>query len=190
MTERQLIARDSKRDIGAELLRAVREMKTGNAARVHRVWTSDGTAMTGAAQYDGSIGSPSRRSAKPSAFAKGAQWSEDGAMAKRKKRAPQKLTRLKPIVALGEGFVLAKTTQKRKSAARGKASESTSVLIRNFAQALKTPGIRRSAIFPKGVRGRFYIYSVDPDDPSQILRIARDGSRSVGLFAGGRFRVR
>ena len=37
MTEKQLAARDSKRDIGAELLEAVREMKAGKAARSHRV---------------------------------------------------------------------------------------------------------------------------------------------------------
>lgn len=37
MTEKQLVARDSKRDIGAELLQAVREMKAGKAARVHHV---------------------------------------------------------------------------------------------------------------------------------------------------------
>jgi len=37
MTEKQLIARDSKRDLAAELLQAVREMKAGKAARVHQV---------------------------------------------------------------------------------------------------------------------------------------------------------
>lgn len=37
MTERQLVARDSKRDLGAELLQAVREMKAGKAIRVHHV---------------------------------------------------------------------------------------------------------------------------------------------------------
>lgn len=37
MTEKQLIARDSKRDLAAELLQAVREMKAGKAARSHRV---------------------------------------------------------------------------------------------------------------------------------------------------------
>ena len=37
MTERKLLARDSKRDIGAELLASVLEMKTGKAGRVHRI---------------------------------------------------------------------------------------------------------------------------------------------------------
>lgn len=37
MTEKQLIARDSKRDLAAELLQAVREMKTDKPTRVHHV---------------------------------------------------------------------------------------------------------------------------------------------------------
>ena len=37
MTEKQLIARDSKRDLATELLQAVREMKAGKPARVHHI---------------------------------------------------------------------------------------------------------------------------------------------------------
>lgn len=35
MTEKQLRKRDTKRNMGEELLQAVREMKAGKAARVH-----------------------------------------------------------------------------------------------------------------------------------------------------------
>ena len=37
MTEKELTARDRRRDIGAELLQAVRQMKAGKAGRVHQV---------------------------------------------------------------------------------------------------------------------------------------------------------
>ena len=37
MSERALSARDARRDIGAELLKAVGEMKAGKAARITRV---------------------------------------------------------------------------------------------------------------------------------------------------------
>ena len=37
MTEEELIERDSKRDLGVELLQSVREMKAGKRGRVHRV---------------------------------------------------------------------------------------------------------------------------------------------------------
>lgn len=42
MTERQLLARDAKRDLNAELLQAARDIKAG---RIGRVWTvaADGT---------------------------------------------------------------------------------------------------------------------------------------------------
>lgn len=40
MTHKELLERDAKRDIGAELLAAVREMKAGKAARVHKVSVS------------------------------------------------------------------------------------------------------------------------------------------------------
>ena len=44
LTERALQVRDAKRDLGAELLASVREMKAGKAGRVHRVQVSAITA--------------------------------------------------------------------------------------------------------------------------------------------------
>ena len=41
MTERKLLARDAKRDIGAELLASVLEMKAGKTGRVHRIPLSE-----------------------------------------------------------------------------------------------------------------------------------------------------
>ena len=43
MAEKKLLARDSKRNIGAELLASVLEMKAGKSGRVHRVSLSDVT---------------------------------------------------------------------------------------------------------------------------------------------------
>lgn len=43
MTEKQLKARDAKRDIGAELLASVLEMKAGKAERIHKVSVSEVT---------------------------------------------------------------------------------------------------------------------------------------------------
>ena len=40
MTEKELIKRDAKRDLGAELLKSVREMKTGKGRVVARVAVS------------------------------------------------------------------------------------------------------------------------------------------------------
>lgn len=40
MTEEQLVERDSKRDLGAELLESVRQMKAGQKGAVHQVQVS------------------------------------------------------------------------------------------------------------------------------------------------------
>jgi putative transcriptional regulator len=40
MTEKELIERDSKRDLGAELLESVRQMKAGQKGAVHQVAVS------------------------------------------------------------------------------------------------------------------------------------------------------
>jgi putative transcriptional regulator len=40
MTEKEILERDANRDIGAELLQSVREMKAGNRGRVHQIEVS------------------------------------------------------------------------------------------------------------------------------------------------------
>jgi hypothetical protein len=111
-------------------------------------------------------------------------------MAKAKKRASKKLPELKLVASLGDGFVLATTSRMKRVVAQPRESETASVLIKKIGQALQSPGIGRNVVFPNGITKRLYAYSVDPDDPSRILRKARDGSRSVGRFVDGRFRER
>jgi len=41
MSEKQLLARDAKRDIGAELLASVLEMKAGKVGRTHKITLSE-----------------------------------------------------------------------------------------------------------------------------------------------------
>ena len=43
MTEKKLLGRDAKRDIGAELLASVLEMKAGKTGRIHRIPLSEVT---------------------------------------------------------------------------------------------------------------------------------------------------
>ena len=43
MTEKKLLARDAKRDIGAELLASVLEMRAGKTGRIHRIPLSEVT---------------------------------------------------------------------------------------------------------------------------------------------------
>jgi putative transcriptional regulator len=53
LSERELLARDAKRDLGAELLASVKEMKAGKAGHVHRISVStitEARARTGLSQ--------------------------------------------------------------------------------------------------------------------------------------------
>ncbi len=61
MTEKELLERDTNRDIGAELLQSVREMKAGKHGRVHHIEVSAVTearrkAGLSQAQFAGLLG--------------------------------------------------------------------------------------------------------------------------------------
>jgi hypothetical protein len=175
MTDKRLHQRDAKRDLGDELLQTIREMKAGEAARVHLI-------MKGTSPH-GLITHPQIPD-----FAKRSHQGENGSMAKAKKRALKKRPALKHIVMVGAGFALV-AVRKKKATAQPRESERAFVLVRKVGRALQTPGISRNVIFPKDVPKRLYTYSVDPEDPSRILRKARNGSRSTGRLVGGRFRA-
>jgi putative transcriptional regulator len=56
MTEAELLARDARRDIGAELLQAARELQTGKATRTTRFETMpDGSVRRTVTLADGHI---------------------------------------------------------------------------------------------------------------------------------------
>ena len=135
-------------------------------------------------------GLPQRTGLRTPSFAKCDHRRQNSGMAKAKKRASKKLPELKLVASLGDGFVLATTSRMKRVVAQPRESETASVLIKKIGQALQSPGIGRNVVFPNGITKRLYAYSVDPDDPSRILRKARDGSRSVGRFVDGRFRER
>jgi hypothetical protein len=83
------------------------------------------------------------------------------------------------------GFVLVKDGSRKRSA-KAPSSESASTLVPRVAQALSRPGISRDVVFKGKVKNAFS-YSVDPTDTSRVVRVAADGSRSVGRLVKGRF---
>jgi putative transcriptional regulator len=52
MTEKELLARDAKRDIGAELLQAVREMKAGLGKVSYRIKVPNATTLAAMAEAE------------------------------------------------------------------------------------------------------------------------------------------
>gem|GEM_PF-4577099 len=68
---------------------------------------------------------------------------------------------------------------------------STKALLSGISKTIRRPGLRRDAIFlvTNGKARKVFAYSVLPSDTSKIVREARDGSRAIGRFTNGRFRV-
>jgi hypothetical protein len=89
------------------------------------------------------------------------------------------------VPAFGHEFVLIRTARFKTAAKSAKPSEVAGYLVRRVGEALKTPGIS-----DKGARKKkSSLYSVDPADPSRIIRKSADGKTSTGRLVGGKFRV-
>lgn len=61
-------------------------------------------------------------------------------------------------------------------------------LLRRLGKALSKPGISRDAVFGAKPRRNAYAYSVDPNNPKQMIREDAAGNRSVGRMTNGVFR--
>lgn len=91
----------------------------------------------------------------------------------------------KSVAQLGDNFVLVQVGTKKRPAA--KPFEKAGVLIPKAGQALKKPGLARGAVFTGSKR--VFAYSVDPADPSRLIREAADGTRKIGRMVDGKFKV-
>ncbi len=67
--------------------------------------------------------------------------------------------------------------------------DSTTVLLKKAAQALNKPGIDKSVVFRGPKADKIYAYSLDPQDPTKVVREAANGDRAVGRLVGGSFRA-
>ena len=75
-----------------------------------------------------------------------------------------------------------------KRAKAAKRAEQTFSLLKKLGQALERPGVARDSMFPTDGCVSF-VYSVDPNDPSILVRTAADGMRERGRLVHGRFRA-
>jgi hypothetical protein len=93
------------------------------------------------------------------------------------------------MATLGSDMVLVRVRNSKKAATRP--GDEASVLVTKAWQALKKPGISKQAVF-RGSHlqvGQIYSYSVDPQDPSKIVREDAAGTRTTGRVVDGEFRV-
>ena len=98
-------------------------------------------------------------------------------------KKPATLVSGQPVVALSNGFVLIKTSAHRNIPKSNEPHQ----LLQKAAKALSKPGIPRSAVFGDGTNKRLFSYSIDADDPTRLVRVAFDGTRSIGRLINGKF---
>ena len=93
-------------------------------------------------------------------------------------------------MTVGEDLVLVRTGQPKKRVVSTRAADRARVLVHKVANALQKPGIQKSAVFRGSNSTKIFAYSVDPTDPSRVIRESADGTRRVGrLGPDGKFRV-
>lgn len=63
-----------------------------------------------------------------------------------------------------------------------------STLLPKVGRALGKPGINRDVVFSAGASTRVYAYSVDPHDPSRMIREDANGTHTVGRVVNGVFK--
>jgi hypothetical protein len=92
----------------------------------------------------------------------------------------------RPLARFDAGVVLVQTPGARQPKPALRAEDGAAVLVPKAWRALKKPGISRQAVFPTSSTTVF-AYSVDPADPTRIVREAADGTRTIGRLVNGRF---
>lgn len=107
-------------------------------------------------------------------------------MANKPKKAPSLPKTAKTVAVLGDRFFLVRVGASTKKASAPREGEAATVLVTRAGQALKKPGIGRETVFKPG-RAPVFAFSVDPSDPSRVIREAADGSRKTGRLVNGRF---
>jgi hypothetical protein len=67
--------------------------------------------------------------------------------------------------------------------------QKASFLLGKFGKALSKPGVSRAEVFGAGKSsGTVYAYSLDPKDPTMIIREDAKGKRTQGKVVGGTFK--
>ncbi len=93
------------------------------------------------------------------------------------------------IPGLDKEIALVRTGPPKKRRSDTRRSDEADVVVQKLGKALGRPGINKLAIFvPPGVASVF-AYSVDPFDPSKVVREAFDGTKRIGRVVSGKFKL-
>ncbi|MGO4605425.1 hypothetical protein AB4142_03750 [Variovorax sp. 2RAF20] len=91
------------------------------------------------------------------------------------------------VATLGRGMALVKVGKAPRAVVRPE--DNTTELLKKAARALDKPGIDRSVVFRGPNAARIFAYSAYPQDPTQVVREAADGTKVIGRLVDGRFRA-
>ena len=64
--------------------------------------------------------------------------------------------------------------------------EQAGILVDKAVKALSKPGLKRDAVFHKA---GIYAYSLDPRDPTKVVRESSTGKKQVGRLVEGKFKA-
>lgn len=127
----------------------------------------------------------------PGAFVLSAVLSDHSTMAQAKTTAREsskgQLVQGRSVATLGRGMELVKVGKAPRAVVRPE--DNTTVLLKKAARALNKPGIDRAVVFRGPNAAKIFAYYAYPQDPTQVVREAADGTKVVGRLVEGRFRA-
>lgn len=95
-----------------------------------------------------------------------------------------------PIPTLGRGLVLVRTSASGRIRSSARSADGAEVVVNKLGKALERPGIKRDAVFKHGAVSGIFAYSVDPKDPTKVVRESFDGSVRSGRLVGNKFKAK
>lgn len=103
-----------------------------------------------------------------------------------------KVVRLKgtAIPTLGRGLVLVRTSASGRISSSARSTDGAEVVVNKIGKVLGRPGIKRQAVFKNGAVGGIFAYSVDPEDPTKVVRESFDGTLRSGRLVNGKFKAK
>ncbi|MFM2069354.1 MAG: hypothetical protein RLZZ584_4263 [Pseudomonadota bacterium] len=89
------------------------------------------------------------------------------------------------VAQLGDEFVLVRVKKPRPHATPARPDDSAKTLMGKAGKALNKPGLPKASVFTGSKR--IYAYSIDPSDPTRLIRESPDGERQTVRLVNGRF---
>ncbi len=94
------------------------------------------------------------------------------------------------IPTVGRGLVLVRTSASGRIVSSARSTDGAKVVVKKVGKALGRPGIKRESVFKKGAVGSIFAYSVDPEDPTRVIRESFDGTVRSGRLVDGKFKAK